>query len=98
MQKEISSICTCEKCGDVYRRIAWNNIGKKSTVWRCCTRVEHGPGVCDAPTIPEEDLQAAVMKAINDILGRKSEVIRHMENLLEQTLSSGYDEQISDIE
>lgn len=35
----LSSICTCEKCGDVYRRIAWNNRGKKYTVWRCCTRV-----------------------------------------------------------
>ena len=94
----LSSICTCEKCGDIYRRIAWNNRGKKYTVWRCCTRVEHGPEACDAPTILEEDLQAAVMKAINDVLGRKSEVIRHMENLLEHTLSSGYDEQIADIE
>ena len=36
----LSSICICTKCGDIYRRIAWNNRGKKSTVWRCCTRVE----------------------------------------------------------
>lgn len=35
----LSSICTCEKCGDVYRRIAWNNRGKKYTVWRCCNRL-----------------------------------------------------------
>ena len=35
----LSSICTCTKCGDIYRRIAWNNRGKKSTVWRCrCAR------------------------------------------------------------
>ena len=94
----LSSICSCEKCGDVYRRIAWNNRGKKSTVWRCCTRVEHGPGVCDAPTIPEEDLQAAVMKAINDVLGRKSEVIKQMEIILEQTVSTDYDEQLEDID
>ena len=94
----LSSICTCEKCGDVYRRIAWNNRGKKSTVWRCCTRVEHGPGVCDAPTIPEEALQAAVMNAINKVLGRKSEVIKNMEKLLEQTVSTDYDEQLEDID
>lgn len=94
----LSSICSCEKCGDVYRRIAWNNRGKKSTVWRCCTRVEHGPGVCDAPTIPEEDLQAAVMKAINDVLGRKSEVIKQMEIILEQTVSTDYDERLADID
>lgn len=94
----LSSICTCEKCGDVYRRIAWNNRGKKNTVWRCCTRVEHGPGVCDAPTIPEEALQAAVMKAINEVLGRKSEVIKNMEILLEQTIATDYEEQLADID
>ena len=90
----LSSICTCEKCGDVYRRIAWNNRGKKSAVWRRCTRAEHGPRVCDTPTIQEEDLQAAVMNAINEVPGRKSEVIKNMEKLLEQTVSTDYDEQL----
>lgn len=33
----LSSIVYCSKCGDIYRRIAWNNRGKHSTVWRCCT-------------------------------------------------------------
>lgn len=61
----LSSICTCTKCGDIYRRIAWNNRGKKSTVWRCCTRVEQGPKACDAPTIQETELQDATVKAIN---------------------------------
>lgn len=86
-----------KQCGDVYRRIAWNNRGKKYTVWRCCTRVEHGPGVCDAPTILEENLQAAVMKAINEVLGRKTEVIKQMETLLEQTIVTDYEEQLEDI-
>lgn len=67
----LSSLCTCEKCGDVYRRIAWKNRGKKYTVWRCCTRVELGPGECDAPTVLEEDLQAAVMNAINKVGAEK---------------------------
>ena len=61
----LSSICTCTKCGDVYRRIAWNNRGKHSIVWRCCTRVEEGPDVCDASTIQEKVLQEATVKAIN---------------------------------
>ena len=60
--------------------------------------MEHGPGVCDAPTIPEEDLQAAVMKAINDVHGRKSEVIKQMEIILEQTVSTDYDERLADID
>lgn len=31
----LSSIVYCPKCGDIYRRIAWNNRGKHSTVLRC---------------------------------------------------------------
>ena len=65
----LSSICTCSRCGDVYRRIAWNNRGKHSIVWRCCTRVEHGPGACDAPTVNEQELQMATVKAINMVVG-----------------------------
>lgn len=64
----LSSICTCSKCGDIYRRIAWNNRGKHSIVWRCCTRVEEGPAACDASTIQEEVLQVATVKAINPLL------------------------------
>ncbi len=64
----LSSICTCGKCGDVYRRIAWSNRGKKSIVWRCCTRVEHGPALCDAPTISEEELKLVAVKAINQVV------------------------------
>lgn len=71
----LSSLCTCSKCGDIYRRIAWNNRGKRSNVWRCCTRVENGPSACDAPTVPEEELQQATVKAIN-LLVRCSESMR----------------------
>ncbi|MCI5805941.1 MAG: recombinase zinc beta ribbon domain-containing protein [Clostridium sp.] len=55
--KLTSSICTCTKCGNIYKRIAWNNRGKRSNVWRCCTRVENGPSACDARTVQESDLQ-----------------------------------------
>ena len=61
----LSSICTCSKCGDIYRRIAWNNHGKRSNVWRYCTRVEDRPKACDAPTVQETELQEATVKAIN---------------------------------
>ena len=39
-----------------------------------------------------------VMNAINKVLGRKSEVIKNMEKLLEQTVSTDYDEQLEDID
>lgn len=64
----LSSICTCSKCGDIYRRIAWNNRGKHSIVWRCCTIVENRPSACDAPTVQETELQQATVQAINQLV------------------------------
>ncbi|MGL4986560.1 MAG: zinc ribbon domain-containing protein, partial [Treponemataceae bacterium] len=75
----LSSIVVCPQCGDIYRRIAWNNRGKHSIVWRCCTRVEHGPKKCDADTILESDLQAAVVEAINTAISGKDEMLKTLE-------------------
>lgn len=94
----LSSICTCEKCGDIYRRIAWNIRGKHSTVWRCCTRVENGPSACDAPTVNEEELQVAVMKAINRVLGAKSTVLHDMAFIMEKSMITEKDGRITVID
>ena len=67
----LSSIIYCSKCGEIYRRIQWNAHGKRYVVWRCCTRVENGPGACDADTVKEEELQNAVVQAINKALGKR---------------------------
>lgn len=94
----LSSLCTCEKCGDIYRRIAWNNRGKHSIVWRCCTRVNNGPKACDAPTISEENLQGVVMRAINEVLGSKSTVIEDMKAIFETMDSGSTDTRLAEIE
>lgn len=78
----LSSICTCMKCGDIYRRIAWNNRGKKSIVWRCCTRVENVSSACSAPTIQEDDLQQAVIDAMNTVL----ECSKDVKDILEENI------------
>ena len=70
----LSSIVYCSKCGEIYRRIQWNAHGKRYVVWRCCTRVENGPGACDADTIKEEELQNAVVQAINKALGKRDSI------------------------
>ena len=83
----LSSICTCTKCGDIYRRIAWNNRGKKSTVWRCCTRVEHGPSACDALTIQESELEDATVKAINKILICSDRMLQILRDNIEMAIA-----------
>lgn len=71
----LSSICICSKCGDIYRRVAWNNRGKRSVVWRCCTRVDNGPTACSAETVRESELQNATVQAINFLAQCRSDII-----------------------
>ncbi|WP_442871672.1 hypothetical protein [Anaerotignum sp.] len=52
----------CGNPGDIHRGIAWDNRGKRSSVWRCVSGVEHGPVECAAPTILETDLQGKCSK------------------------------------
>ena len=82
----LSSIVYCSKCGEIYRRIAWNNRGKHSIMWRCCTRVEHGSTACDAPTIQESDLQAAVVKTINLALGKRESMMATLQENVETVI------------
>jgi len=94
----LSSIVYCPKCGDIYRRIAWNNRGKHSTVWRCCTRVEHGPKACDAPTIQESELQAAVVQAINLVLGNRDDMLTALQENVEAVIRQEDETSVEGIE
>ena len=94
----LSSIVCCSKCGDIYRRIAWNNRGKRSTVWRCCTRVDFGPGKCDAPTISEAELQDAAVKAINKALSGREDMMKGLQENIEKILSEGSDTAVQEID
>ena len=62
-----SQIIICGECGEMFRRLHWNNRGVKSIVWCCISRLE-----CHARTINELVLQDAVVKAINQMIGDKS--------------------------
>lgn len=95
---ELSGIVYCPRCGEIYRRIAWNNRGKHSIVLRCCTRVEYGPAACDAPTIQESNLQNAVVKAIHEVLGEKDAVLPILEMNIVEVLSNDSSSEVSEID
>ena len=65
-----SHMVICECCGEHFRRLHWNNRGKKTIVWRCKTRLEEKTR-CTARTVGEEALQEAFVDAINEMLGKK---------------------------
>lgn len=49
--------------------------------------MEHGPDCCDAPTVQESELQNAVVKAINMVLGGKEDMIAALEENIAMVLA-----------
>lgn len=94
----LSSIVYCSRCGDIYRRIAWNNRGRKYTVWRCCTRVTQGPDACHARTIKEEDLQEAVVEVINQLISESSELKEIIKENIKKAITDDGSSEIEEIE
>ena len=93
----LSSLVYCSKCGEIYRRIAWNNRGKYSIVWRCCTRVDGGPSACDAETIPETDLQMATVRAINKALQCSDSMLGILKENLNAVINSETEKKLTEI-
>ena len=67
-----AQLVICGECGEMFRRIHWNNRGCKSIVWRCLSRLEATGLECHARTVNEKVLEGVVLEAINRLLGDKS--------------------------
>ena len=44
-----SQMVVCGECGELYRRVHWNNHGCKSIVWRCISRLEPSRAAMNQP-------------------------------------------------
>lgn len=60
--------------------------------------MEHGPGKCDAPTIQESELQAAVIKAINMALGNRDSMMDALQENVETVIRQGDESSVEGIE
>lgn len=100
----LTELLTCAECGHAYRRQTWSKYGQKSAVWRCEDRLKQGTSSkCKhSPTLKEEQLHDAIMKAINKVLENNGDfigafrenVIRVIGNYSTQGITTDYDEQI----
>ena len=96
----LSSIVFCSECGDVYRRTHWNNRGKKTIVWRCVSRLmKKDSGVdCHARTITEEELHAAVVRAVSEVCTGKESFLPQLKRNIEKGMAGKNVRQIEEID
>lgn len=96
----LSGMVYCGHCGDIYRRVKWNNRGCKSTVWRCVSRVLKGKMDLDCParTVKEEVLQGAIVTAVNDAYARKTTVISLLKTNIQETVFDDLEAKIAAID
>lgn len=79
----LSNIVFCEECGTVYRRCVWTQKGQKRAVWRCGNRLDYGKKFCKkSPTIDEEPLQQAILRAVNMVMEDRDTLESRLTNAL----------------
>jgi len=81
-----SNMIICGGCGEFYRRIHWNNRGKKSVVWRCISRLENTGLYCDARTVLESTIEQVLITAINQTLCEKDDFLLTLQHNIETVL------------
>ena len=70
----------CNECGTMYGSKVWNsNTPYRATVWQCNGK-HHGH--CKAPSLRNETIEDAFIKAINQVLAQKEEIIRVCEKVM----------------
>jgi len=81
-----SNMIVCGGCGEVFRRVHWNNRGKKSVVWRCVSRLENTGLFCEARTVLEITLEQVMVTAINQALCDKDHFLITLQKNIETVI------------
>lgn len=89
---------TIRNCEEVFRRVHWNNRGKKSIVWRCVCRLQNTGLFCDARTVLESTLEQVTVAAINDALSGRDDFLATLEKNITSVLQAKNDETLTEID
>lgn len=77
----------------------WKSNGKKYAVWWCISRLDHGKKYCtDSPTIHEDILHKAILQAVNEYLGCRSEIAKILKANIGSVMECRNQQQILNLE
>jgi site-specific DNA recombinase len=93
-----SNMIICGNCGEIFRRVHWNNSGKRSIVWRCVSRLENTGLFCDGRTVLESTIEQVLVTAINTTLKSRDSFLATLQNNIATVLSKKNDAAIEEIE
>ena len=86
----LSERLVCGNCGSPYKRVTWNIHGRKQIVWRCVNRIEYGTKFCgSSPSIPEEKLHRAILKAVQDLAANFTDEVAAQINGILHSIQTG---------
>jgi site-specific DNA recombinase len=81
-----SSKIVCGECGNFYGSKVWHSTSKyRRTIWQCNHKFK-GPNKCKTPHLNEATLQQLFMKAFNQLLTNKNEIMENCE-VIKQVLT-----------
>ena len=80
----LSGKLICSKCGSTYRRMKAHGTNKH-TMWRCKKRLMKG-APCDGRNVREEEVQAAVLKALTKLAQNKDSFIQRRDKITTKLL------------
>lgn len=83
----LTELLVCSECGTPYRRCTWTSCGNKRIVWRCISRLDYEKKRChDSPTMGEEELHRAIMRAIQTVAMQNSKLLQTLKNYIAMTV------------
>ena len=78
-----SSKLVCADCGAFFGQKVWHSTDKyRKVIWRCNAKF-HCEHKCATPYLTEEEIKAAFLKAYNDLMGNREQVIADCRLMLE---------------
>ena len=83
-----SGMVYCADCGSPYISKTWHSTDKyRRTIWQCEAKYQTST-TCSTPHFKEEELKELAVKAINQVLTKKKEMIAVLTDSLEHVLST----------